>query len=173
MILLRNLRRHALPLGLAGALFWSAPAHAEPLQTDTVKVSASRVEKELLDVPMAVSVVTEEQIKLSPAATVGGILQDVPGVQVVNSGAQGLKRIAIRGESPNRVLILIDGQKIAENKSMDGSALLVDPAMIERIEVIKGPASVLYGSEAMGGVINIITKKGGTKPIQGDRKSVV
>ena len=167
MILLRNLRRHALPLGLAGALFWSAPAHAEPLQTDTVKVSASRVEKELLDVPMAVSVVTEEQIKLSPAATVGGILQDVPGVQVVNSGAQGLKRIAIRGESPNRVLILIDGQKIAENKSMDGSALLVDPAMIERIEVIKGPASVLYGSEAMGGVINIITKKGGKKPIQG------
>lgn len=167
MILLRNLRRHALPLGLAGALFWSAPAHAEPLQTDTVKVSASRVEKELLDVPMAVSVVTEEQIKLSPAATVGGILQDIPGVQVLNSGAQGLKRIAIRGESPNRVLILIDGQKIAENKSMDGTALLVDPAMIERIEVIKGPASVLYGSEAMGGVINIITKKGGTKPIQG------
>ncbi len=167
MILLRNLRRHALPLGLAGVLFWSVPAHAEPLQTDTVKVSASRVEKELLDVPMAVSVVTEEQIKLSPAATVGGILQDIPGVQVVNSGAQGLKRIAIRGESPNRVLILIDGQKIAENKSMDGSALLVDPAMIERIEVIKGPASVLYGSEAMGGVINIITKKGGTKPIQG------
>ncbi|OXS29745.1 MAG: hypothetical protein BCS36_06230 [Desulfovibrio sp. MES5] len=166
-MLLRNLRRHALPLGLAGVLFWSAPAHAEPLQTDTVKVSASRVEKELLDVPMAVSVVTEEQIKLSPAATVGGILQDIPGVQVVNSGAQGLKRIAIRGESPNRVLILIDGQKIAENKSMDGSALLVDPAMIERIEVIKGPASVLYGSEAMGGVINIITKKGGTKPIQG------
>lgn len=167
MILLRSLRRHALPLGLAGALFWSAPAHAEPLQTDTVKVSASRVEKELLDVPMAVSVVTEEEIKLSPAATVGGILQDIPGVQVVNSGAQGLKRIAIRGESPNRVLVLIDGQKIAENKSMDGTALLVDPAMIERIEVIKGPASVLYGSEAMGGVINIITKKGGTKPIQG------
>lgn len=167
MILLRNLRRHALPLGLAGVLFWSAPAHAEPLQTDTVKVSASRVEKELLDVPMAVSVVTEEQIKLSPAATVGGILQDVPGVQILNSGAQGLKRISIRGESPNRVLILIDGQKIAENKSMDGSALLVDPAMIERIEVIKGPASVLYGSEAMGGVVNIITKKGGTKPIQG------
>lgn len=167
MILLRNLRRHALPLSLAGVLFWSAPAHAEPLQTDTVKVSASRVEKELLDVPMAVSVMTEEQIKLSPAATVGGLLQDIPGVQVVNSGAQGLKRISIRGESPNRVLVLIDGQKIAENKSMDGSALLVDPAMIERIEVIKGPASVLYGSEAMGGVVNIITKKGGTKPIQG------
>lgn len=167
MILLRNLRRHALPLGLAGALLWSAPAHAEPLQTETVKVSASRVEKELLDVPMAVSVMTEEEIKTSPAATVGGLLQDIPGVQIVNSGAQGLKRISIRGESPNRVLILIDGQKIAENKSMDGTALLIDPAMIERIEVIKGPASVLYGSEALGGVVNIITKKGGKKPIQG------
>ena len=50
---------------------------------------------------------------------------------------------------------------------MDGTPLLVDPAIIERIEVIKGPASVLYGSEALGGVVNIITKKGGTKPIQG------
>lgn len=50
---------------------------------------------------------------------------------------------------------------------MDGTPLLIDPAVIERIEVIKGPASVLYGSEAMGGVVNVITKKGGEKPIQG------
>ena len=118
MSLLRRLNAQALPLGLAGLLLWGAPATAQTLETETVKVSASRVEKELLDVPMSVSVVTKEQIKESTATTVGGLLEDVPGVQVVNSGAQGLKRISLRGENPTRVLILIDGQKIAENKSM-------------------------------------------------------
>ena len=62
-------------------------------------------------------------------------------------------------------MILIDGQKISEQKSMDGAALLIDPSRIERLEVIKGPASILYGSEAIGGVVNIITKKGGPKPV--------
>lgn len=159
-------------LAAAGLLFGSAPAWAdEPdpaLTADTVRVSASRVDKELLDVPMSVSVVTKEQIARSPARTVGELLQDVPGVQINNSGGQGMKRVSIRGEDTKRTLVLIDGQKISENKSMDGTALLIDPSVIERIEVIKGPASVLYGSEAMGGVINIITKKGGDKPIQGE-----
>ena len=89
-------------------------------------------------------------------------------MEIRNSGGQGFKRISIRGENPNRVLILIDGQKLVENKSMDGTPLLIDPSNVERVEVIKGPASVLYGSEAIGGVVNIITKKGGDKPIQGE-----
>ena len=77
-------------------------------------------------------------------------------------------RINIRGESGARVLILIDGQKVTEQKSMDGAPLLIDPNRIERIEVIKGPASVLYGSEAIGGAVNIITKKGGDRPLEAD-----
>ena len=117
---------------------------------------------------MSVSVMTSEDIKRSPARTIGELLQDIPGVEINNSGGQGFKRISIRGESPNRVLILIDGQKLVENKSMDGTPLLIDPSNVERVEVIKGPASVLYGSEAIGGVVNIITKKGGDKPIQGE-----
>ena len=89
-------------LATAGLLFGSAPAWAdEPdpaLTADTVKVSASRVDKELLDVPMSVSVITREQIERSPARTVGELLQDVPGVQINNSGGQGMKRVSIRGE---------------------------------------------------------------------------
>ncbi len=158
----------ALPLGLLGGIVDGADLRAETLNAGTVQVTATRVEKDLLDVPMAVSVVTEEEIKNSPARTIGELLQDIPGVQVQNAGSQGLKRVSIRGEDPKRVLVLIDGQKIAENKSMDGAALMIDPAMVERIEVIKGPASVLYGSEAIGGVVNIITRKGGTKPLQGE-----
>lgn len=137
------------------------------IKTTAVKVTATKVEKELLKVPSSVSIVTEEDIKKSSARTVGELLQDVPGVQISNSGGQGLKRISLRGEGVNRTLILIDGQQIVENKSMDGTALMIDTALIERIEIIRGPSSVLYGSNAIGGVINIITKKGGKKPIEG------
>ena len=137
------------------------------IKTMAVKVTATKVEKELLEVPSSVSIVTEEDIKKSSARTVGELLQDVPGVQISNSGGQGLKRISLRGEGVNRTLILIDGQQIVENKSMDGTALMIDTALIERIEIIRGPSSVLYGSNAIGGVINIITKKGGKKPIEG------
>lgn len=140
---------------------------SEHIETTAVKVTATKVEKELLEVPASVSIITEDDIKQSSARTVGELLQDVPGVQIINSGGQGLKRISLRGEGANRTLILIDGQQIVENKSMDGTALMIDPNMIERIEVIRGPASVLYGSNAIGGIINIITKKGGKKPVEG------
>ncbi len=161
---------------MAAGLLAATPAMAdepaaEPqqqLRTSAVHVTASRVDKELLQVPMSVSVLTAEDIRKSTARTIGELIQDIPGVNIVNSGGQGLKRVSIRGESPNRVLILIDGQKIAENKSMDGTPLLIDPSRIERVEVIRGPASVLYGSEALGGVVNIITKKGGDTPVAGE-----
>ena len=146
--------------------FYSISYGQEHIETTAVKVNATRIEKELLEVPASVSIITEEDIKQSSARTVGELLQDIPGVQVINSGGQGLKRISLRGEGANRTLILIDGQQIVENKSMDGTALMIDPNLIERIEVIRGPASVLYGSNAIGGIINIITKKGGDKPVQ-------
>ena len=152
------------------ALIYSFQVYAQEenhIKTTAVKVTATKVEKELLEVPSSVSIVTEEDIKKSSARTVGELLQDVPGVQISNSGGQGLKRISLRGEGVNRTLILIDGQQIVENKSMDGTALMIDTALIERIEIIRGPSSVLYGSNAIGGVINIITKKGGKKPIEG------
>lgn len=141
---------------------------AETLLAEDVYVTATRVEKELQDVPMSVTVMTAEDVKNSGARTVGELLQDVPGIQVQNDGSQGLKRISIRGEDAFRTLVLIDGQKISEHKSMSGSPILIDASRIERVEVIKGPASVLYGSDAIGGVVNIITKKGGQKPIEGE-----
>lgn len=168
---LRDVCRNIFLPALATNLLLSVPALAdEPdpaLTAEEVVVSATRVDKELLDVPMSVSVITKDEIEKSPARTVGELLQDVPGVRLHKSGGQGINRISIRGEDTTRTLVLIDGQKISEQKSMDGTPLLIDPSAIERIEVIKGPASVLYGSEAMGGVVNIITQKGGTKPLQG------
>lgn len=162
-------QKRILTAAVAAALFaiGASAAQADEYTTlDTIKVTASRVEQELMDVNMSVSVITQEEIAQSEARTVGDLLQDVPGVRINNDGSQGMKRIMIRGEDTFRTLVMIDGQKMSEHKSMSGSPMLIDPAMIERIEVIKGPASVLYGSDAIGGAINIITKKGGSKPFE-------
>lgn len=155
-----------LSAAVALALSAGTVSAEDVLQTETVHVTASRVEQELMDVPMSVSVVTQEDIEQSSGKTIADFLDDIPGVEVQNDGSQGLKRIQVRGESPFRTVVMIDGQKISEHKSMSGTPILVDPSMVERIEVIKGPASVLYGSDAIGGAVNIITKKGGNKPVQ-------
>lgn len=145
-----------------------AVAAEETVSTETVKVTAARVEQELMDVNMSVSVITADDIARSNARTVGELLKDIPGVQINNDGGQGIKRVGLRGENAFRTLVMIDGQKIAEHKSMSGSPLMIDPSQIERIEVIKGPSSVLYGSDALGGAINIITKKGGADGFHAD-----
>ncbi len=154
---------------LAPLLSWAddKPAGAA-IRTGEVVVTATRTERELQEVPVSISVVTQEEIQRSSATTVADALQDIPGVEVFDQSIAGGKRVQIRGESGARVLVLIDGQKISEQKSMDGAALLIDPNRIEQVEVIKGPASVLYGSEAIGGVVNIITKKGGERPLQAE-----
>jgi hemoglobin/transferrin/lactoferrin receptor protein len=156
-----------MPL-LASLAWQTLPAKdlaAQDIETREVTVTSTRTERDLFVIPMTVGVKTAEDLKWQPQTNVADFLADVPGVQITDGGMAGGKRVMIRGESPMRSLILIDGIKISEQKSMSGSAILVDTSQIERIEVIKGPASVLYGSEAIGGVINIITKKGGDKPV--------
>ncbi len=163
-----RLHLNAAAVAVLAALAASSAIAADTVSTETVKVTAARVEQEIQEVPMSLSVVTGDEVKHANAKTIADLLQDIPGVQVTNSGSQGLKRISIRGEDSFRTLVMVDGQKISEQKSMDGTAILIDPAAIERIEVIKGPASVLYGSDAIGGAINIITKKGGKKAFEAD-----
>lgn len=88
----RKMLARALPLTALGLAAW-CPAYAveEPVKADDVYVTATRVEKELQDVPMSVSVMTSEDIKRSPARTIGELLQDVPGVEIRNSGGQGFR----------------------------------------------------------------------------------
>lgn len=164
---------HFNKTALAAALSLSfcafAAQAAETYKSEDVVVTASRVEQQLADVNMSVSVITSEQIQQDAGATtIADLLEStVPGIRVTNDGGQGIDRIKIRGENSFRTVVMIDGQRISEQKSMSGVPLLIDPSQVERIEVIRGPASVLYGSDAIGGAINIITKKGGTKPIEG------
>ncbi len=129
---------------------------------DTVVVTATRTEESLEDVPVHVEVITREEIEESGAMTVG----DIVGKKVTGHfhRYQGLLQpIGLRGfrteshgdDIKGHVLILMDGHRIGT-----GNMAKLLPDMVERIEIIKGPASALYGAAAMGGVVNIITKKG-------------
>ena len=109
----------------------------ETVELDEVKVTAGRVEQELMDVNMSVSVITQEEIRHSKARNIGELLENVAGVRIMNDGSQGMKRVQIRGEDAFRTVVMIDGQRISEHKSMSGAPMLIDPSMVERIEVIK------------------------------------
>lgn len=130
------------------------------VETPVVMVTAARTEQDLNEVNMSVSVVDETELRRKPASNVADQLATVPGIVIRDMiGGSPSKRVDIRGMGTGRTLILVDGVKQSDQRSIDGSFFNIDPANIERIEVIKGPASVLYGSEAIGGVVNIITKK--------------
>jgi hemoglobin/transferrin/lactoferrin receptor protein len=132
----------------------------------TILVTATRTLQDLMDVPMSVNVITAEDLEDEPYVSINDALATIQGLQLDSntSGARaGAPRISIRGEGPDGTLIMINGVKTVD-KDRSESVVLIDLSQIERIELIKGPASVLYGAEALGGVINIITKKGGRKP---------
>lgn len=159
-----------MTLLLSVALFGAGgatSANATAQENTDILVTATRVEKKLQDVPYTVNVITAEEIRASGATSLADLLRDLPAAQITSTGAAGITRLSLRGESSSRTLILVDGMKITEQKSMDGAPLLIDINNIERIEIIKGPGSVLYGSEAIGGAINVITKKGGKRPVEG------
>ena len=130
-------------------------------------ITAGRIPEELKKVPAQVTVITANDIAQSGATSVVGVLETVPGVRF--SGAMagaGSEIISMRGFGENsygRVLILVDGNKINDPDMKVANWNAIPLADIERIEVLDGSASVQYGNNAVGGVINIITKKGGER----------
>ncbi len=128
-------------------------------------ISASGYEQDIKDAPASISIIRKEEIMTRPIRDLGDAVQDVPGVSVEMQKTGG-NTISMRGLGSAYTLILIDGkrQNVAQGFSTNGfgealNANIPPLSMIERIEVIRGPASTIYGSDAMGGVINIITKK--------------
>ena len=110
----------------------------------------------------AVSVITRDEIEQSSPTSVAGLLKTVPGVTVTQSGGPGgLAEVHLRGGESGHTLVLIDGVRVNDpstaNDEFDFSA--ISPDTIERIEILRGPQSSIYGSDAMGGVVNIITRK--------------
>lgn len=133
----------------------------------TVVVTADRHAEDIRDVGSSVSVITSGEIAASGARWLIDVLQFAPGVSVVRNGPPGtLTEVFIRGASAGDTLFLIDGVKVNSPTSgaydLAGVQLAAD--QIERIEVVRGPQSTLYGSQAIGGVINVITRAGEGAP---------
>ncbi|MBE1282862.1 MAG: TonB-dependent receptor [Rhodobacteraceae bacterium] len=134
----------------------------EIIALDAITITGSGLPTEVFKSASSVTVLDEDEISRVPPSSVAKVLQDVPGVSVTESG---IERIRIRGESSQRVAILIDGQRISDHTTY-GTPILISPTEIERIEVVRGPSSVVSGNRAIGGVVNIITKRGADKPVE-------
>jgi vitamin B12 transporter len=147
---------------LAGSLLFALPLAAQAEQNiEEVLVSASLLPIAASRSANAITVIDSEQLKNRAATSVSDLLRDVPGLAVSRSGVQGSStQIRVRGAEANHLLVLIDGVEANDPSQSDelnwGTLTASD---IERIEVIRGPQSAMRGSDAMAGVVNIITRR--------------
>jgi vitamin B12 transporter len=127
----------------------------------SVFVTATRTETNLDQVTTSASVITAKDIQARQAETVLEALRSVPGVDVVQTGSRGTSAtVSIRGSETDQVLVLVDGVEVNSTTLGPFNFAHLTTENVERIEVLRGAGGTLYGSQAIGGVINIITKKG-------------
>src|SRR5690606_37758295 len=169
---MRNFNLRPLAVAILGVT--AASAHAETNNTNvpvtqlsTIVVSAAGYEQKITDAPASITVLSQDDFKTKRITSLADALNGVEGVDISPSaGKTGTLNILMRGMPAEYTLVLIDGKRqnsvgsITPNGFGESNNNFIPPiCAIERIEVIRGPMSTLYGSDAMGGVINIITKK--------------
>lgn len=138
----------------------SAEEAEEPLET--LMVTATRTAQTADDTLASVSVVTRDDIERQQAQSVQDSLRGLPGINITNNGGAGkATSVFLRGTESDHVLVLIDGIKVGSATRGRTAFQHIPIEQIERIEVVRGPRASLYGSEAIGGVIQIFTRKGG------------
>jgi iron complex outermembrane receptor protein len=161
--------RNALMLSMAGSLAFAGsasaqdtPQQAETKTLDAVQVTGSRIRRVDAETASPVLVLDRAAIERNGALTVGALIQSTPAIagaatnpQVNNGGGDGAATVSLRGLGDERTLLLLDGRRVTYN---DLNSIPV--AMIERIEILKDGASAIYGSDAIGGVVNFIIKRG-------------
>lgn len=155
---------YSLPLLICGIAMPLVAVAADDTVTtlDDVVVTADRQARTVDNTLAAVSILTRADLVKSQATTLPEALQQLPGISISNNGGLGKSTsIFLRGTNSSHVLVLVDGVKIGS--ATLGTVALQDIPLtqVERIEVVRGPRSSLYGSEAIGGVIQIFTRKGG------------
>ena len=133
-------------------------------QNDEMRViTVTGYTQDVKSTPASISVVSSEEILEKPVRNLGDIVEEIPGITTTDEKT-GTKGIQVRGFTKNYTLLLIDGKKINMDPGFDGNGFdatggFIPPiSLIERVEVVKGPAGGKYGSEAIGGVVNVITK---------------
>ena len=154
-LVLRALALLVLPVALAGQ------APTDTVELSPVVVTATRIPTPAADLPVAVTVISGAQVRQQGIRSVAEALRAVPGANVVTTNAYGSQTsLFLRGGQSNYVKVLIDGvPQNAPGGAYDFANLTTDN--VERIEVVRGPASVLYGSDAVAGVVQILTRDGG------------
>lgn len=164
----QSLRNAVMVSLLAGTtVVWGGTVFAaEDLQEfalDDMVVTATRTESKMVDVPVNTTVISAEKIADRHYLDVADVLKDVPGATVMDTGVGAYeKKVVLNGDE--RVLVLVDGKRVNIDMGTMSRASydlnqMPDVSLIERIEVVKGHGGALYGSDAVGGVVNIITKK--------------
>lgn len=163
-----HLRRHriAAAIGLSLGAFAAAAqpaADGDARDLNTVFVTASAIESDVRDAPASVTVISAEEIRKFPSVDLNDVLRRAPGLSLATTPDGGTS-IQIRGLPQGYTLVMVDGRRVGNSSDTfdrytRNEVNWIPPESIERIEIIRGPMSSLYGSDAMGGVINIITRK--------------
>lgn len=129
------------------------------IELEKIVVTPSRIEESYNEVGRKVDIISSSELKNLNPKDISEILEDIGAININNYGSQGAqKTIQMRGSTASQVLVLIDGRPMNSPRSGDIDLSTISLDNIERIEVMRGPGSSIYGSSAMGGVINIITK---------------
>ena len=158
-------------VGTALTILLAVVASAEAQETKSVEpvvVTATTVATPAQQLGVALSVIPGEDFKTYQYPALDDALRSIPGVTVTQQGSYGkVSTLNIRGANANQVLILVDGVRVSSPTLGQTDLSDVSPEQIERIEVIRGPQATLYGADAIGGVVNIITRKGAGRPFTG------
>lgn len=137
----------------------AAPAHSEPVALDHFVVSASPFARNQIDLAQSTTVLGGQALLLKQQPTLGDTLASEPGISATSFGP-GASRPIIRGLGGDRIRLLENGVGTLDaSVTSPDHAVSIDPFLVERIEVVRGPASLLYGSSAVGGVVNVITHR--------------
>jgi vitamin B12 transporter len=145
------------------ALALAAPAFAQVPDSETVLVSATRVPTPAVQIASSVTLIDAAEIEARQERSLPDILRDVPGLSLVQTGgAGGQTSVFMRGTNSNHTKVLLDGIDIADPSTANGAADISKflSGDIAKVEVLRGPQGALYGSDAIGGVIDIVTRSG-------------
>ncbi len=153
------------PLFALSVLALAASAHAQT-RLDTVVTTATRAPQKLSDVLSDMTVLTRDDIERQAVGSVADLLRRQVGFEMIRNGGPGANTsLFVRGADTRHTTLLIDGVRVDSQASSGASWNAIPLAQIERIEIVRGPASALYGSDAIGGVVQIFTRKGDGKPV--------
>ena len=148
----------ALALGFSSSVFASEQKVSQ-VSLDTLVVTASRSEQNIKDVPASISTLESATLEQSPIASLPNLLKKEAALNVAQLGGYGQQSsIFMRGTSSSHTLVLRDGMRLNTALSSSASLPFIDTTDLKQIEILKGPASVLYGTDAIGGVIHMISK---------------